>query len=176
MSILKHPEKLIKRYRFPNYKNTFTQVARNIIYKALEARMSITKAIGLANVSRSTFERWMKKGEDPSNENYYKFRNKVEEIRATNEAEALAILEKVQYGNYTITETKVVISEEKGKTVTTIKKKAAPNWSAAAWYLERCCSGYELKPYSDKNEKSSEEIALEIMEAIQSIENSVPEE
>lgn len=176
MSILKHPDRLIRHYKFPLRKDKFDQIARNIIYKALENRMSIAKAIGLANISRSTFERWMKKGEDPIHTDYHIFRNKVEEIRANNEAESLEILRTVQSGNYKITETRVVISEEKGKTVTTVVKKAAPNWQAAAWYLERCCTGYELKPYLENNNRSPEEIALEIMSTIGEIEDTIPDE
>lgn len=175
MGIVKNPNAVIKHYKYSRKKDKFCQLSRNIIYKALENRLSIAKAIALANVSRSTFDRWIKRGEDPENKDYHIFRNRVEEIRAENEAESLEILRKVGSGNWEITETRVSISEEKGRTTTHIVKKASPNWQAAAWYLERCCTGYELKPYSDNNARSSEEIALEIAQTIREIEDTIPE-
>lgn len=176
MRIFKDQSKVIREIRLPAQKNKLTRVAKNIIYKALEARLSISRALELADISRSTFERWKKKGENPVNREHFLFINKVKEIIADNEKECLRVLEQAQFGGYRIQETKVVVSDKDGRTVTNVTKTLAPNWTAAAWYLERCCKGYELKPYSENTDKSSEEIALDIMQAIREIETSVPEE
>lgn len=176
MKFFSDESKLIKHIRLPTPKDKLTRVTKNIIYKALEARLSISRALDLADISRSTFERWKKKGSDPRNKEHFDFINKVNEIIANNEKECLRILENAQFGGYQIKETKVVNSAKDGITTTKITKTLAPNWFAAAWYLERCCSGYELKPYSENKNKSVDETALEIMQAIRQIENSVPEE
>lgn len=175
MQILKD-ESLLRVKVLDRPRDKLTLTNRYIIYKALEARMSISRAISLANISRSAFERWMKKGEDPTNIKFHSFRNKVNEIRANNEAESLEIIRLAQKGGFQINETRVVISDKQGKSVTRIKKTTLPSWQAAAWYLERCCTGYELKQPIEDVQKTSDEIALEIAQAISEIEGTVSDE
>jgi len=166
-----------RRKRKPSPMDKFNRSTRVIIYKALKARLPIHRACELANVNRSTFRDWMKKGESPRRyPKHATFRRTVTQIEAIKEQEALKVIELAQYGGQEIVETKIHIGGKYGREITRTRKQLKPHWGAAAWWLEKTKpEDYGGEQIGDTNQ-TPEELAREIREAMQAMDESVPDE
>jgi hypothetical protein len=158
----------------PRWKKKFNRRKRNLIYKNLERRIGISKAVELAGITVRTYRQWMEKGKDKRNPVHRHFRYRVKKIMAQAEIEALDIIRKAAEGGNKIIETKVSTGP-KGTETTRTWKVAAPQWTAAAWFLERCHKErYSRDAKDPEKEKSAEEQAGEIKKAADALFDSVP--
>lgn len=159
--------------------NVFTRSTRAAFYKALEARLPITRACQLAGFSEATYYQWMDLGKDPRNLAHHFFRIKVLRIRARKEQEALKVIEDAGFGGGTYTETRIVIGGPHGRVLEKKKKKLKPSWEAAAWWLSKAYSR-DYSPNMDNNssdeERTPQEVAADIRDALREIEETVPDE
>lgn len=170
-------KKLRRRVVRPGRQNDWNRRTRYIIKKALKARLPRKRASELANVSISTFNNWMKLGEVRSNQAFYRFREAVKKIEAENERIALEIIDNAQKGGGKITETKIKLGA-RGREITKVTKTLRPQWSAAAWWLERTKpEDYNPLVMAKKDSvEDAEEIAKKIWEAVRKIDETVPEQ
>lgn len=95
--------------------------------------MPLSTAAAKAGVGESTFFHWLAQGEHPKGRNarmYAEFRDRV--YRAVKEAEGSAVeaIESAWRGGY-------VTARRRLKDGSVEESYAKPDWSAAAWYLER---------------------------------------
>ncbi len=155
-----------------NYK--FTRLVRTVVYRALEARLPVSRAVELAGISFVTYREWMKRGATGEEPIYTAFRRKVKTLQAQHEKNSLAIIDKIARGGYKVTETKVTL-DPKGQTISRKRSEALPKWQAAAWFLERRHKeDYGRDPIDPLSKKTPSEIAAEIKEAADDLFNSVP--
>ena len=166
-------KRIIKRRKVHRSKITFTQ--KQILVKALEARMSVNRAVELAGIHQTTFHNWLRKGKNPRNRKYWLFRKKILKIQAQWETDSLKIIDTVAKGNYEIKETKCRTDGEGNviDNITTIKN-ATPNWQAAAWFLKKRFKEDYGKDKNDIFEQAPEDAAKAIKEAADKLFNSVP--
>lgn len=157
-----------------NYK--FTRLVRTVIYKALEARLPVSRAVELSGISFVTYREWMKRGKEVDQPIYATFRRKVKMLQVQHEREALEIINRVAKGGYKVTETKVTVDAITKKHAVTRKvQEALPRWQAAAWYLERRHrEDYGRDVVDVLGKKTPAEIAAEIKEEADMIFASVP--
>lgn len=169
------PKRRRRRYYHPADK--FSRAARNIIYKALRARLPVRRAVDLANISMRTYANWLKKGQDPQNHpRYATFRRIVKKIEAEKESEALKVIEDAQKGGGEITETRIHIGGKYGREITRTRKILKPEWGAAAWWLEHTKQkDYGLIGKDEDDSKTAEDFARDIQEAMAAIDETVPE-
>ncbi|MHC4184129.1 MAG: hypothetical protein ACYSR0_12350 [Planctomycetota bacterium] len=153
----------------------FRRSKRKIILEALKAGLSLTRAIGLADVNMSTYREWMEKGKNKKRPTYKHFRNQVKRIEANIEREALNVIKNAYKGGDEIYETKYVI-RPKGTEITKVTKTVAPSWQAAAWRLER--KFFEEygrnKDLTDLGSRSPEELARDVKAAADLLFGTVP--
>jgi len=166
-------QRLIPERRRRPSRDKLTRERRRILVGAIEARIPIKRACELANIQYQTFRNWMKKGEDPTNGKFFKFRQRINQIEVQKEIDALKVIERAQKGGDKIHETKIVLGGKYRKIVTKVTKTIAPNWNAAAWWLERCRDGYAPRDVQQQ-EKTPQEAAQEIREALNAFDESVP--
>lgn len=161
--------------RVDDLSNICTRVQREIIYGALRKRLPISRAADMAGVTATTLRSWLKRGMDRSGRRFYFFRKKVMGIITKNEQEALETIRLMQRGGFVVKETKIVDDPKWGMQVTTVEKTLAPKWTAAAWWLERHFpEEYARQQVSNEPKKAPEEIAREINQALQEMDDTVP--
>ena len=164
----------IRRRPDPPQNFKFTRLVRAVIYKGLEARLPISRCVELAGISFVTYREWMKRGTDPDEPIYRAFRQKVKQLQADKEREALYIINKVAKGGYKVTETKVSLGP-KGQEIQRKTSTKAPTWQAAAWFLERRYKEeYGRDPIDPLSKKTPAEYAAEIKQAHDDLWGSVP--
>ena len=170
---LKRPDANIKRRR------KFTRQNRKLIYEAIHTGLPISKAIGLTGLDRSTYYRWMKKGKDYQYPVHMRFRNAVMRIQAKLEIEKLNIIRDVAQGKYKIKKTRVKSSQNGNIEIVRIVKTKAPDWKAAAWFLERRFPDEygrkkQLNNAAIPEEKNPEKNVAQIKQALDVMFSSVP--
>lgn len=154
----------------------FNRRTRNIIYKALEARIPIKRSAELAGINYSTYNKWFNKGLNPDKYPvHYCFRRKVQRIQIGHERSALEIINKVAQGGEKITETKITMDGDMNimESTRTVKHRASV-WQAAAWWLERRLPDEYAQNKGEQDGRSIEETALEIKRTADGMFNSVP--
>jgi len=169
------PTRQIKR-RKGSYKKTnnkLTRRTKQILFEALSIGMSRKSACALAGISDKTFAQHMDYGKDPTLTKYYHFRQKIKKLEAKRQKEALEVIRACGNGGLTIRKTKIKNSEKGGLETETQKIELAPQWQAAAWYLERKDKTNWGRD-SIGETKTPNEIAQEVMEAQQALFSSVP--
>ena len=154
----------------------FNRRSRNIIYKALEARIPIKRCAELAGINYSTYNKWFKKGLDPDEYPVHaSFRRKIQRIQIGHERSALDIINRVAQGGEKITETKITMDGDMNIMETTRKvKHRASVWQAAAWWLERRLPDEYAQNRGELDTRSAEETALEIKRTADGMFDSVP--
>ena len=165
----------VSRRRRPlGVKPRFNRHTRGAIYKALEARLPITKAVREAGVNISTYYKWMERGEggDPI---YEGFRRRVNTIITGAEAEALKVVREAAAGGQYARELKIIIGGKRGREVTRVRKEVRPQWQAAAWFLERRHrEDYGRVGVDGAGERDAMVVAQEIRGAVDNLYASVP--
>jgi len=159
------------------FSNLFTRSNRKIIYAGLEAGLPIKRLCETIGMDQTTFTFWMKRGKAYKGYKKYRaFRLRVNKIRDKLEKESIEIIRNAAKGGGDIVETKITLYDSRPKEITRIKKKIAPQWQAAAWWLERRRRDeYGRGNIDDSlNKKTVEEMALEIKNAADDLFNSVP--
>lgn len=149
-----------------------TLKARKIIYTAIEAGLPLYRCHDLIGVSKTRFNTWLEYGDDPQYPLYFFWKQKIKKIRKQREIDALNIINNAASGGWKQTISKIK-ETEKGLEREFTEKTMAPQWQAAAWFLERLYKdvyGRELI----KMEKTPEEYAREIHDAAKQLFNSVP--
>jgi len=145
---------------------------RKIIYAAIRIGLPISRCYSLIGVSQVIFNGWMEYGKDPRYKQFHNFRRKIKKIEKERELEALKVIQACGKGGITITKTKVKIGPkgtESERTTSTL----APQWTAAAWFLERTAKevyGKDMPVFT----KTPDEYAREIKEASDMLLSSVP--
>jgi len=117
-------------------KRKFTRQNRKLIYKALREGLSISTTVDLVGLHRSTYYRWIARGQDNHYPMHKRFRERVIQIQAQLHKDKLEIIRKVAKGGYKARE-QTVIKYARGKTIVEKIITKQPCWQAAAWYLER---------------------------------------
>lgn len=156
------------------WRKAFTPKRKRILLEALRAGLTNRRAAYLAGISEVTFYDWMRRGKagEPIYKKLYK---KSKAIEAGLEKEALSIIRRSAMGGHEVNETKVVLSETKGRELTTTTKKMLPTWTAAAWILERKFPDHYGKENRDPlRDKSPDDVAAEVKTALDALMTSVP--
>ena len=146
---------------------------RKIVYAALEVGLPLSRCYALIGVSQLIFNGWLEYGKDARFKRYYNFRQKIKRIEKQRELEALEVIRLCGSGGITITKTRVKIGprgQETEKTVSTL----APQWTAAAWFLERTARDVYSKDMAVFT-KTPQEYARDIQEASNALFDSVPD-
>lgn len=167
--------KIKRRPGSDNYKSKpskLTLRARKIVYAAVEAGLPVSRCHSLIGVNESTMYTYLKYGEDPRYEKFYKFRQKIKKIERRREIEALKIIRESAKGGFIKKKTKVQTGD-KGTVITTTETTLSPQWQAAAWFLERKDKSNWGRDTMGES-KSVAELAAEIQEAQMAIYNSIP--
>ena len=133
-------------------------------YEALQTGLSISQAIELTGLDRSTYYRWMQKGKDIRFPVHKRFRNTVMKIQATLEAEKLQIIYRAAQGNHETNKFKIKFSPDGNIELIKTTKTELPDWHAAAWFLERRFPAeYRRKKYCHNLCKNKDTIAKAAM-------------
>ncbi len=87
----------------------------------------------------NTFYQWMERGrkaisEGDSKSIYAQFLGELKEAEAQAETVAMAVIQGAAFGGYLLSESTV---EKRDGTIVSTKTWSKPEWTAAAWYLER---------------------------------------
>jgi len=155
-----------------NNPSKFTIRNKKIVYAAIEIGLPITRCHALIGVSSLIFNGWLEYGKDPRYRRFYHFRNKIKKIERERELEALNVIRSCGKGGIKMTKTKVRIGP-KGNEVERVTSTLAPQWTAAAWFLERTIKdiyGKDVPIFT----KTPQEYARDIQEASEILLNSVP--
>lgn len=119
---------------------------RKVLIEALRAGAPVGLACEAASMSRSTFHSWMQRGfdaheiaaqggeTDPSDEPYRVLYEEVQSARATAGVRNVGIIQRVAQGGTVLEKT---TEKDPDGTERVIEKRQAPDWRAAAWYLEK---------------------------------------
>jgi hypothetical protein len=139
--------------------------------------MTRKAACALSGISTRIFSKYMQRGQDPLMTKYANFRFRVQSIEAQREMDALKVLSRAAEGGYRVLKTKVK-QVGVGKKVATIEHEhtettLAPQWHAAAWFLERKQKGDWGRDRTFED-KTAEEFAREIKDATDALFNGVP--
>lgn len=153
-------------------KGKLTLAARKTAYAAAESGFPLNRLGRLIGVSKEQFNRYLDQGKDPKNKKQYRFVQKLKKIEKQRELEALNVIRIAGKGGFKITKNKYKTGD-KGTEYTKEESILAPQWQAAAWFLERIYKDVYGKEYS-KQDKSPAEYAQEIHEATSLIFDSVP--
>ena len=154
----------------------FTKGRRKIIYEGLKAGIPIHRVCGLAGIDVRTYHKWMNKGKKNKNKPSYRaFRKRIKRIEVALEKESIDIIRKAARGGNDIVETKITLLDNRPKEITRVKKKANPQWQAAAWWLERRHrEDYGRTIDATMQDRTVEDMALEVRDAVSTLLNSVP--
>lgn len=153
-------------------KSKFTRRRRKILFGAIGLGLSRATACALAGINDSTFRQYMDYGKDSTLKKYRFFRKKIISLEAQREYDALEVITKCSQGGFKIKKTKIkqgIKGMEIERTVSTM----APQWTAAAWFLERKKKD-EWGRDSIQTSKTPEEYAQEINQAARMLFGSVP--
>ena len=167
---LKRPNSNIKR------KRKFTRGNRKLIYEALRTGLSISETVKLIGLDRSTYYRWLEKGEKLHYPVHMRFRKKVKKIQAELQLEKLKTILKAAEGGYELKDTKIKFYRKGEIEIEEIIKIKGPCWQAAAWFLERRFPGEWGKKRLLVDEEAPEEKAVQIRAAFDAVMASVPTE
>jgi len=151
-----------------------TRRKRLIILRAIANRLPLKKAAEFAGVSYNTIYMWMQRGKDPEKNPlvYYFFRRKVKRIQAKIEKECLNVIKDAQKGGANIIDTTITFGP-KGTEIKRTRKTMAPQWKAAAWFLERRFD-YGKDADVEAIAVSAEDLALEVRHLAKELFESVP--
>jgi len=155
-------------------KSKFTRRRKKILYGAIALGLSRQTACALAGISVEAFNQYMDYGKDKTLKKYKHFRKKIIALEAQREYDALEVITKCSKGGYKIKKSKIkqgIKGMEIERTVSTL----APQWHAAAWFLERKKKDEWGRDAIQQN-KTPEEYAQEINQAAMALWNSVPTE
>jgi hypothetical protein len=153
-------------------KTKLTRRRKEILFKAVALGLSRTSACAIAGINTSTFRQYMDYGKDRTLKKYRFFAEKIISLEAQREYDALEVITKCSKGGYKIKKTKIkqgIKGMEIERTVSTM----APQWHAAAWFLERKLKD-EWGRDSVQQTKTPEEYAQEINMAARTLFGSVP--
>jgi len=152
-----------------------TRRKRQILYEAIRLGMTRSSACNLAGITYKTFSIFLDRGKDKTFRKNYRFRKKIEALEAESEKEALNVIRQASRGGISIKKIKVKSGlKDSFREVTTTE--LAPQWQAAAWFLERKKAKDWGRDNTGEDIKSSEDIAREIAEAQKYVEESIPME
>ena len=145
-----------------------------VLFKAIEAGMPPRKAADLAGISSRKYDEWMQRGrkKDPKySSRCYRFRTKVIKLERQREIEALNAIRNMGNGGLEVTETRIKMIGEKETEIIRTTKNLAPQWQAAAWFLERRCDDYKSEVIDTR---TPEERAREINALVLAMKATVP--
>ena len=173
---LSPPSRKIKRRKGskrPPDNGKLNRRRRKILFDALALGMTRKAACALAGISTRVFSDYMQNGQDCTLTKYYHFRRRVKAIEAQRQLDALQVIALAGAGGYKTKKTKLKMGGKQGyefeKTISTL----APQWHAAAWFLERKLKG-DWGRDKVHDDKSAEEFAREVKEAADQLFNGIP--
>lgn len=118
--------------------NQCTPEVTEVICHAVRNGLPLTKAAALAGVDYQTLNRWRRKGcgelDCPNPEPYIAFWKSYQKAKADLQISMLSVLTDATKGGAVVAET---TTERPDGTVVTNTKYSAPQWTPAAWILER---------------------------------------
>lgn len=153
-------------------KTKFTRRRKKILFEAIALGLSRQSACAIAGIDRTTFNTYMDYGKDHTLKKYRHFRKKIMSLEAKREYDALDVITKCSKGGYKIRKTKIK-QGIKGMEIERSVSTLAPQWHAAAWFLERKKKD-EWGRDAQVMTKTPEEYAQEINQAAMTLWNSVP--
>ena len=173
-AIRKEPERKIKRRQgsSASHKSKVTRQCRQILFEAITLGMTRKTACALAGINYQTFSNYMDYGKDKAFTKHYHFRKKILRLEAQRESQALEVIKEAAAGGKRVKKTKIKSGVKDSFTEIT-DTTLAPQWQAAAWYLERKMKK-DWGRDSIQDAKTPAEIAHEVIEAQQLINNSIP--
>jgi hypothetical protein len=174
------PRRKIKRRKGskrPPHREKLTRRRRKIFFDALALGMTRKAACALSGISTRSFSKYMERGQDTTKTKYFNFRYRVKAIEANRELDALYVLSRAANGGYVVKKTKIkqvgignkVATVEHEHTETTL----APQWHAAAWFLERKNKGAWGRDKISED-RTAEDFAREIKDATDALFGGVP--
>lgn len=120
-----------------------TEITDELIEKicnALKLGAYVETAAALSGIEKKTFYNWVKRGAREPGTIFEKFLHAVEEAQAQAEARDLLVIDRAANGQKAEYErdpsTGRLVLDDEGKPVV-LQRGIPPNWSAAAWRLER---------------------------------------
>jgi hypothetical protein len=173
---LSKPTRTIKRRKGskrPPHNEKLTRRRRKIFFDALALGMTRKAACALSGISTRSFSKYMDKGQNPTNTKYFNFRFQVKAIEANRELDALHVLARAANGGYVVKKTKVKQTSKGDMEHEHTETTLAPQWHAAAWYLERKNKG-EWGRDKVIEDRTAEDFAREIKEASDALFGNVP--
>lgn len=123
-----------------------TDEVHDQLVKATSAGAPMSVAAGVAGVALRTFESWVARGRDeianrqegeppdPAEQEFVDLVDALEIARAQAAARAVAVIQRSAQGGFV---TEKAVERLPDGTIRETEKRAAPDWRAAAWYLER---------------------------------------
>ena len=116
----------------------FTPDVTQKIIQGVRAGASREVSARFAGVTVSTLYNWLKRGRQETKGEYHDFYEAMERGDAEAEMEAVVRIRQAAKGGELLSRETTSRTLRTGETVTNIKEKfTEPNWSAAAWFLER---------------------------------------
>jgi len=110
---------------------------QRLILVGIRLGLTYADAAQAAGIHRSTFHRWIAKGNTAKRGKFCDFRDTLERANAEAQMITAKVVHDAAKGGQEITETRRVEKADGAIEKTTITKKALPDWKAAALILER---------------------------------------
>lgn len=110
-----------------------------LIAKFIRLGLTNRDAIKAAGIGETSFYEWLRRSESEPDSIFTEFATTIKKAIAERKAMLLNRIHLAAEGGATTTETRVIYDaagNETGRVVTT--RQQPPNWTAAAWILERC--------------------------------------
>jgi hypothetical protein len=114
-----------------------TPKVQNIVLEGIKLGLTYEKVANLANVSRVTLRNWFKTGQKAKSGPFFDFFNALQKAEAEGEMRNLEKIRQASLGGQKVVTSKEIYRDNQLLEQITTTKKAAPDWRAAAWILER---------------------------------------
>lgn len=152
---------------------------REPFLEAIRNGLSIEKACIFAGIAEKTYYNWRDKAKEQISGQYSSFIQAIKKAEAEAISTKLTAIQKAIEGGYEAIDTEEVFNAN-GELIRRIVKthKAPPNWTAAAWYLERKLPsewGRRLALPISELDKPKEPLVIRFVRDSKSGSNTAPE-